>query len=281
MKYRPILIFFIFFQNFSFSQITSNYIDIKIEQRYYKNQNPPEGSYELKFNNKGLLLKRTGYKIQMRSNSIPTDLVETYTYSDEGLPTIILEQEKNIDNKITPRFHSKYFYNEKNQLIEMLNFNYILDSIQQKITFEYDGNGNRIKINKSNSEYILTQFDPNNKYIKSQLFINNSYVKDLQITNDPIFLYRDLSDLKTNKNMDRVYFAPISLSNESKTNDKIEFDYYKNGLIKTKKIITSFSDDDTFKLANIYTIKCDGKTKYDKSIIERINKQILQIEMWQ
>ena len=281
MKYRLILIFFIFFLNFSFSQNTTNFIDIKIEQRYYVNQNPPGGSYELKFDNQGLLLKRVGYKIKMLSNSMPTDLIETYTYSDEGLPINIFEQERDINNKITPRFHSKYFHNEKKQLIEIVNFNYILDSIQQKITFEYNGNGNRIKINKSNSEYILNQYDTTNKYIKSELFKNNRYVKDIQIDNDAIILYRDVPDLKTNKNMNRVVYLPFSINNAGQSSDKIEFDYYKNGIIKRKKVITSYSPNDSFKLANIYTIKCDGKTNYDKSIIEKINKEILQIEMWQ
>lgn len=273
MKKKLILILFVFFQTFLFGQIT-NTVEVKLTCENFGGVK--ENRYILEFGANGELLKRTGYNVEMNPNQGSTDVIETHTYSDEGLLKMILVQEKGRDNNLKPRFQSNYFYNEKKQLTEMINFNYLFDSIQQKITFEYDVNGNRNRINMSESDYVLNKFDSNNNYLESHLFKNNAFEKNIKMATDSIFIYRDLPDLKNNW----CFSVYLPVYNIGSAKNKTKFSYYKNGIIKSKKNSTTYSDN-SFELIYNYRIKCDGNKQFAKSIIEKINKEILQIEVWQ
>lgn len=279
MKKKLIFMLFVFFQTFLFGQTTSKIIDVKVITKNFDvfRENP----YGFEFDTDGKLLKRIGYGIYIAPNEEPTDLVETHIYSDEGLLKNILVQEKDRNNNFKVRFQSKYFYNEKKQLTEMINFNFLLDSIQQKITFEYDNNGNRNRININKVDYIVNKFDSSNKYVESYLFKNNVFVKNVTISDDSIFTYRDLPEAKSNRQFISLTYLRSKMEVGKEYETKTEFSYYKNGIIKKKKYLVDYNNNDSFELDYEYNINCDGKTKFSKLVVQRINKEILEISMWQ
>lgn len=284
MKLKLIFLFFISFQNFLFSQISPNIIEIKIKNQNNSTQkNKSHSIVELKFDSSGKLLKRIGDNINEYFNPKPIDLTETYTYSENGLLKNVIEQEKDEQSVIKPRFISKYFYNEQKQLIEIASFHYIYDSIEKKTTFEYDANGNRIRINNGPSKYILNHFDNNNKYINSQLYEDNIFVENLQI---PDYSHeKSIFSLENDKLVERdtILEAPQECfynGGKYPSQNKAEVVYYKNGILK--KIISYHSfNNGPFQLESTSTVKCDGKTKFDKNIVKTINSEIVKNDMWQ
>jgi hypothetical protein len=281
MKYQLSLLLLFFFQTTLFSQ-TPNFIDIKIEEKNFQGQKNPNSTCELKFDTSGKLLKRIGYQITMLPNRLPCDLIETYTYTEEGLLKIILVQAKDSSNILKTRFQSKCFYNDKKQLVEMINFNYIFDSIQQKFSFEYDRNGNRIRINKDTSEYIIARYNKKNKSIKSEFFKNKNFIKEVNIYNDTLFTYRDLPNLQPNRIFIQESNVPYLVSRETpKTRCRTQYAYHKNGIIKSIKELVSYDNSYPSIEFSFYKIVCDEKTKHEKSIIKKINKEIIQNNNWQ
>jgi hypothetical protein len=100
-------------------------------------------------------------------------LRKEFTYDTTGL--LIEERTYNTDGKI--HRISKYIYNSENQLIKEESYN--RDKIDATITYEYDGNGNRVKEITSNS---VTVYKYMGKHLIEEETTNETIGKEEKIT---------------------------------------------------------------------------------------------------
>lgn len=243
------------------------------------------------FDLNGKIQQLRRYKIKKDYKSKPKDLIEMYKYNNNGILINIIEQEKVNKSLIEIISSQNFYYNDKNQLIEKTFLDYKKDTIVKKITYQYDLNGNNIKIMCDSLHYVIKEYDTNNQITNSVYFNNETISYADALRNDEniktgYYCYGKNSkiikfDVVTKKqNYANGFLKEIEKSSNfinHKVNKK--YSYYENGLLNSMEISNSFYPDN-YLLSQRLTIKSDFKNTLNRKIVNEINRQICVRDIW-
>jgi hypothetical protein len=244
------------------------------------------------FDLNGKIQQRKGYQIKKSFKSKPKDLIEIYNYDKNGFLFSILEQEKINKNLLEKTFLQQFYYNDKKQLTEKIFVDLKKDSIVKRVTFQYDINGNNIKIASDSLHYTIKEYDTNNQIISATTFnngslnYNNAYKNDENIK---VVYYRNDQNstlFKTNITDQKTYYPNGLLKENEKSNDLGNFKknkkyvYLENGLLKNLEISNSYYVDN-YLLQQTFTVKSDFKDTLNRKVATTINSQICSSDIWE
>lgn len=240
------------------------------------------------FDLNGNILQRKGYQIKKNRKSKPSDLIEIYNYQKNGLLSNILEQ-THVNNKLLEKtFLQQFYYNDKKQLTSKTLFDFKRDSVVKITHFQYDINGNNIKIASDSLHYIIKEYDANNQILSCTSFKDKviNYNTDEKVKTGYAYYDNNTKMLKINFAYTEQFYPNGLLKESEKSNDNYYFkqnkkySYSDNGLLKSLAISNSYYIDN-YLLQQEFTTKSDFKEALNRKVTDLINNQICTGFTWE
>lgn len=304
------LLFLLLLYSVSYSQNSSKTIDtiaVILSKKYSKNENKDKTpSFKLFFTKSGVLIKKEIYEGFLKDarwicNKLPSEKIY-YTYSEKKLKekrTYLVDVSGNIKGEAL-EVKTLYSYDKNDRLLKEARYisksgipwyeDNKKDSLHYEIKYEYDLASNVKEIGEFYSS--IKKLDSLKRVISYKHISNNGKVTLIwkyEYTENQEIGYldnfrsdREFSLVKTttynsDKSINEVnYKYDIKETNKRKIiqlkNKKISF--YKNGMNRKVKFYDSSISDRKLKPSYVIDIYYPEKYKIDKTISQKINKEI-------
>jgi hypothetical protein len=235
----------------------------------------------------GNLIEEVGYGKYHNRDLRVLDYVTIYKYEESKIIESI-KYETSYEDNIYPKYRTKYFYDEKEQLIREEVLEYDNNRIFMQLDYTYDSMGNRIKSCIDNTCYIRT-FDDENRVLSLQQFHENNlrwewlytYTESSRVgnfktyyddgknwTKQEIILYQN-GNLKQVEELDT---SDDALSKMSK------YHYNRLGLITRIEYYRKYSlVEGKYEFIRYEDIKTRIACKFTKQLVKQINNTVLDI----
>lgn len=244
----------------------------KLTTRLSNSKNTPDRSYYL--DTLGNILKKI---------SLPFTEVNTY-HDGKIAETVTLVIGK---KEVKPFYKTKYFYNEKSQLIKEIDCDYDTDSVRLKFDYEYDSLGNKIKTLFSPTHFYFRTFDSASRIISLKQIYEN------QLQWEYVYTYTDTSrvgNFKTYYNDGKDYTKRETeiykkgnliqteerYTSEDGISEMKKIYYSENGLLNKIEFYKSYPSDNIFELEKYTQIKIKTDFRFNQELIQSINGTLLE-----